>query len=142
MIVQGVLNHKKRQDVSKITRSHYYFQKGIFSMHKYYKKAFGLKKNIKKHCLLFHCIIRVGPMLGIGYVAVIWIPCCCSECSRKLASTQNIRQDKCTEVQYKCEHEHCNYWPILGSYNNFQIIKCIDSIKHHEATKTDLNVLL
>ena len=47
-------------------------------------KAVGFKNNIKKHGLVFHFNIRADPMLGIGYVAIIRIPCSCSGYLRKL----------------------------------------------------------
>ena len=49
---------------------------------------------IIKYVLIFHYNIKADPMLGIGYVAVIWIPCSCSECLSKVSSTFNIRQDR------------------------------------------------
>ena len=44
------------------------------------KKYAGLRKNINKHGLVFHYNIRPDNLLGIGYVAVIQVPCSCSEC--------------------------------------------------------------
>ena len=38
-------------------------------------------------------------------------------------------QDKCNQDRYKGENKHCVFWPILGSYNNWQIINGIDSEK-------------
>ena len=32
------------------------------------------------------------------------------------------------------------YWPIIGSHKNWKIIHCIDSIKQHQATDTEVNV--
>ena len=57
-------------------------------------KAVGFRENIKKHGLLFQYNIRADPLLGVVYVAFIQIPCSCSECLRKIASTWNRSQDK------------------------------------------------
>ena len=58
------------------------------------RKSVGFKKNIKNHGLVFDHNIREDPMLVIGYVAVICIPCICYDCLRKMTSTCNIIQDK------------------------------------------------
>ena len=59
--------------------------------------------------------IRVNTMLGVGCVCVIWIPCSCSECLRKLDYPKNRRQYKYSQDRYKGENQQCVYWPILGS---------------------------
>ena len=51
----------------------------------------------------------------------------------------NRNQDKYNQVWYKGENQNCVYWPIIGSYNNWKIIHCIDSIKK-ESTDNDRNV--
>ena len=79
-------------------------------------------------------------MLGIGYVNFKQIPFIYSSCLRKLASPCNIIQYKYNKYQYKGENQNCVYWPILGSYNNWQIIHCIESRKQHESEDTDINV--
>ena len=71
-------------------------------------------------------------MLGIGYVSVIFIPCSCYACLIKLDLPWNRRQDKFNQVRLESENQQCVYWAILGSYNNWQITNCIDSIKKHE----------
>ena len=76
----------------------------------------------------------------IGYVAVIQISCTYSECLRKLASTWNRSKDKYNQYRYKSENTNCVYWPILGTYNNWQIIHCIDSRKQNKSTNTDIVV--
>ena len=90
--------------------------------------------------MLFHYNIRTDNMLGIGYIAVICIPCSCYKWLSKLASPWNIRQDKYNQDQQKGENQECVYCPILGSYNNYLIIHFIDSKKQHEATNSDVNV--
>ena len=32
------------------------------------------------------------------------------------------------------------YWPILGSYNNWQTIHCVENRKQQKSTDTDINV--
>ena len=58
---------------------------------------------------------------------------------KELASPWNKSPDKYNKDQYKRENQNCIYWPIIGFYNNWQIIHCIDS-KKHESTNTDINV--
>ena len=106
------------------------------------KKAVGLKNNIKKHGFIFYHNIIVDPMLGIGYITVRWISCINYVCLRDLDYPWNSRQDKYNKFWYKGENKKCVYWPILGSYNNLQIIHCIDMIKQHETTNTDINVYI
>ena len=78
--------------------------------------------------------------MGIGYVSVIWIPCNCSACLRKLYSPWIKSQYNYNQDQYKASNQQCIYWPILGPYNNWKIIHCIDIIKQHKSTYTNINV--
>ena len=78
--------------------------------------------------------------MGIGYVALIQKPCRCSSCLRTLDYPWNRSQDKYNQDQYKGENQNCIYWPILGSYNNWKIIHCIESRKQHKTTDTEINV--
>ena len=135
--VTGGLNHNKRQDISKLNRSHYHLQKRGFSIHEYWEKYVGFKKNIKKHGLIFCYNIRADNLLGIGYVYVRLIHFSCYACLSKMYSPWNISQDKYNQDQYKSENQNCVYWPILGSYNNWKIVHCIDSRKQHKSTNTD-----
>ena len=93
------------------------------------KKDVGLKMNIKKHDLLFNYNIRADTLLAIGYVDFIRIPCRCYECLSKLDSLWNIWQNNFNKVWYKGKNQHCVYCPILGYYNNWEIINYIDSRK-------------
>ena len=99
-------------------------------------KTIGLKKNIKNHGLLFYYNIREDPLLGIDYVAYIWILCVCYECLRKLPSPWNISRAKYNKDQYKGENQNFVYWPILGPYKNWKIMHCIDSIKQQKSIDT------
>ena len=77
------------------------------SIYEHQEKAFDLNKNIKRHGLIFHYNIRSDNALGIGYFAVIWIPCMCSACLSKLYYPWNRRQDKYNQVRYKYENLQC-----------------------------------
>ena len=48
-------------------------------------------------------------------------------------------QDKYNQDIYKGENQNCSYWPIIGSYKNWQIIHCIDSRKTW-STYTGINI--
>ena len=61
-------------------------------------------------------------------------------CSRKLNSPCKGRKDRYNQVQYKGENQQCVDWPILGSYNHWNIINCINSRKYHRKTNTKTNV--
>ena len=78
-------------------------------------------------------------MLGIGYVSIRRIQYSYSACLRKLASPWNIGQYNCNKDGRKGENQQCVYWTILGYYDNCQIINCIYSKKHHEATNSCLD---
>ena len=69
------------------------------------KKYVGFKNSILKYGFLFRSNIRANTMLVIGYVGVIWIPCICSVCLRKLYSPWNMRQYKYNQNQYKGENQ-------------------------------------
>ena len=79
-------------------------------------------------------------MFGIGYVDVTLIPCSCYVCLRKLSSPFNRRHNNYNQDIYKGENQQHVYYPILGSYNKWSIINCIDSKKQNEATKPDIDV--
>ena len=104
-----------------------------------FNKAVGFKKNIKKHGLIFHYSIRADPFLGVGYVAVRQITCSCSVCLSKLYFSWNRSQYKYNQDQYRGENQNCVYWPIIGSYNNWQIIHFVCSRKQHKSIDTDIN---
>ena len=59
-----------------------------------------------------------------------------------MASPCNRIQDRYNQYQCKGENQNCVYWPILGSYKNWKIIHCIESIKYHESSDTDTNVCI
>ena len=66
-------------------------------------------------------------MLVIAHVDVRRIRCICSACLSKLDSPCNISRDKYNQDQYKVENKNCVHWPIIGYYNQCQIINFIDS---------------
>ena len=104
------------------------------------EKAVGFKKNMKTHGLPFHCNIRAYPLLGIHYVAVIRKPCRCSACLRKLIYLWKISQDQYNHDRYKSANQNLFDWPILGSYNNWKIIHCIDCRKILKSINSNINV--
>ena len=59
-----------------------------------------------------------------------------------MASPCNIIQDKYNQDQYKGENQNFIYCPILGYYNNWQIIYCGEIIKQLESTHTGINFQL
>ena len=68
-------------------------------------------------------------MLGVGFVAVRRIPCYCVACVKKVASKWQSNKDIYNQDRYIGDNPNCIYWDILGSYNNWKIIKCIDKVK-------------
>ena len=59
---------------------------------------------------------------------------------KETGSPCNRSHDKYNQDQYKGANQNFFYWPIIGYYNNWNIIHCIDGIKQHESTNTDINV--
>ena len=104
------------------------------------KKYVGFRKNIKKRCLLFCYNIRENHFFGMTYVDFRWIPCSFSACLRKLDYSWNRIQDNYNQDRYKGANKKCICWPILGIYNNWNIICFVDMIKHHKSFNTDINV--
>ena len=135
------MKHNKRKYFSKFKRLNHHLQKRIFSLYIIIKKVVVLKENIR-NCGFFHYNIRADPLLSISYVVDRWISCSYSDYLSKMSSSGIRSQDKYNQVWYKGENKNCVYWPILGSYNNQQIIHCIDSRKQHESTETDMNVYI
>ena len=95
------------------------------------KEAVGFKKNIKKHGLHFHHNMRADPLLGIGSVDYIQIPCSFSEWLRTLDPSCIRSQDNYNQYQYKGENKNYVYWHIIGSYKNWKIIHFIDNRKQY-----------
>ena len=52
----------------------------------------------------------------------------------------NRSQGIYNQDRYKGENQNCVYWLIIGSYNNWHIICCVESIKQHESSDTDIDV--
>ena len=107
----------------------YHLQKHIMFNTCISRKFVRFKNNIRNQGLNFHYNIREDPMWCVGCVSVIWIPCSCSECLSKLDHPRNIIQYTCKQDRYKGGNQQCIFWPILGSYKNWQIIHYIDSLK-------------
>ena len=69
-----------------------------------------------------HSNLRFGPNLGHGICAIIRIPCACVACTSMLdkhwiSSIQSTKQARYQPVT------NFTYWPVLGPYNNWNIIE-------------------
>ena len=69
-----------------------------------------------------HYHLRFGPKLGNGVCAILRIPCDCFSCTSILDKTciYGIPSEK--KERYKPVNK-CAYWPVLGYFNNWNIIK-------------------
>ena len=103
------------------------------------KKKIVSRKRLRSMVCFFTIYIRADPLLGVGYVAVRQITCSCSVCLSKLYFSWNRSQYKYNQDQYRGENQNCVYWPIIGSYNNWQIIHFVCSRKQHKSIDTDIN---
>ena len=95
---------------------------------------------MKKNAFVSRYNIRADTLLDVGYVAVILIPCICYECLSKMDSLWNISKDKYNKYWYEGSNQNCVYCPFLWTYNNTQLIHCIDSRKQNNSTNTDIDV--
>ena len=68
-----------------------------------------------------HNHLRFDPKLGMGVCEICRIPCACVACTSMLDKTwmSGISSDK--QERYKTVIK-CNYWPVLGYFNNWDII--------------------
>ena len=69
-----------------------------------------------------HYYLRFDPQLGYGICEIFRIPCACVACTSMLdkpwiSSIQSTKQERYQPVT------NCTYWPVLVSYNNWNIIK-------------------
>ena len=69
-----------------------------------------------------HHHLRFDPKLGMGVCAILRIPCACVACTSMLDKTwiSGISSDK--QERYKPVTK-CTYWPVLGSFKNWNIIQ-------------------
>ena len=69
-----------------------------------------------------HSHLHFDPKLGMGTCAILRIPCVCVSCTSILdkAWISGIPSDKqdCYKPVTKC-----TYWPVLGAFNNWNIIE-------------------
>ena len=81
-----------------------------------YSKPHGAR-GLNKH---YH--LRFYPKLGMGICAISRIPCSCVECTLMLDKPwiSGIPSDE--QERYKPVTK-CTYWPVLGSFNNWNIIE-------------------
>ena len=66
--------------------------------------------------------LRFDPKLGMGKCEICCIPCACVPCKAMLdkpwiSSTPSEKQERYKPVT------NCTYWPVLGSFNNWNIIE-------------------
>ena len=64
-----------------------------------------------------HYNLRFDPKLGMGVYAIICIPCACVSC------TSMLYKPWISDIQPEQPVTKCTYWPVLGSFNNWNIIK-------------------
>ena len=78
------------------------------------------KPNVAKG-LINHYHFLFDPKLGMGICAIFRIPCACVACTSMLDKPwiSGIPPDK--QEHYKPVTK-CTYWPVLGSFNNWNII--------------------
>ena len=74
-------------------------------------------KGLRKH---YH--LRFDPKLGMGICAIRRIPCACVECTSMLDKPWISGIPPDTKERYK-PITKCNYWPVLGSFKNCNIIQ-------------------
>ena len=69
-----------------------------------------------------HYHLRFDPKLGTRVCAILRIPCACVACTSMLEKPwiSGIPSDK--QERYKPVSK-CTYWPVLGSFNNCNIIQ-------------------
>ena len=69
-----------------------------------------------------HYNLRFDPKLGSGICAILRIPFACVACTSILekpwVSGNSSDKQECYKTFTKC-----TYWPVLGSFNNFNIIQ-------------------
>ena len=80
-----------------------------------YPKPHG-ERGLRKH---YH--LRFNPKLGHGICTIRRIPCACVACTSILEKPwiYGILSNK--QARYQ-PVTNCTYWPVLGSYKNFNII--------------------
>ena len=68
-----------------------------------------------------HYHLRFDPKLGMGVCEILRIPCACVACISMLEKPwiSGISSDK--QERYKPVTK-CTYWPVLGAFNNCNII--------------------
>ena len=69
-----------------------------------------------------HYNLRFDPKLGMGVCAIFRIPCACVACTSMIYKpwVSGILSDK--QECYKPVTK-CTYWPVLGAFNNWNIIQ-------------------
>ena len=81
--------------------------------HEKYHGVIGLRK---------HYHFWLDPKLGHGKYAILWVPCACIYCTNVLYKTWVVCSDPTRQQIYQPVEDY-TYWPVLGSFNNWNIIK-------------------
>ena len=131
-------SNKREQSAKMLSRQYHYQDKETVEYNGIQKETVGFIKSKKKHGLNSHYHIRADPMLGVGYVAVRRIPCYCKGCIDKLKIKWSSIHDIFHQKRYLGDNPNCIYWNILGSYNNWRIVKCIDVTKSLSNEKKEI----
>ena len=69
-----------------------------------------------------HYNLRFDPKLGMGICAILRILCACVACTSMLDKPSTSDIPSYEQERYKPVTK-CNYWPLLGSFNNKNIIQ-------------------
>ena len=131
VIDQG--KYRKRASKIKCTDREYHVQDNYDVAHKYLKMYCDTNQlpallfcvpHQKPHGargLSKHYHLRFDPKIGHGICAIHCIPCVCVACTSMLDQPwiYGIASNKQTRYQ---PFTYYNYWPVLGSYNNWNII--------------------
>ena len=88
-----------------------------------------------------HYNLRFDPKLDHGICAIRRIPCACIGCTSILDKPWIYGIPSKKQARYQ-PVTNCNYWPVLGSYKNWNIIEITPKSTHFEAFDEIHNVVL
>ena len=69
-----------------------------------------------------HYPMPFDPKLGHGIYTISQIPCACTSCTYSLYQPWITGLSEQQELRYQ-PIKYCTYWPVLGSFNNWNILK-------------------
>ena len=79
-----------------------------------------------------HYHLRFDPKLGNGVCAIRRIPCACVACTSMLDKPWISGIPPYEQERYKPVTK-CTYWPVLGYFNNWNIIELTQKSTSHDA---------